>query len=111
MSLEAEVSGADDTTQKLADVIPGHEIPIDDQLFRRDCRSLLQVALSAELQPKERDIIQKRFGMIAGAEKGKQWTLEKLGSEYGVTRECIRQAEKRALAKLKSAFIHHQMVD
>ena len=38
-----------------------------------------------------------RFG-IGGKEKQ---TLEEIGKIYGVTKECIRQTEARALNKLK----------
>jgi RNA polymerase primary sigma factor len=111
MSLEAEVSGADDTKQRLGDIIPSEEIPIEEQLFRSDCKRFLYLAFNAELNAKEQEILQKRYGMMAGGGSDKNWTLERLGTQYGVTRECIRQTEKRAISKLRSAFIHHQMVD
>jgi RNA polymerase primary sigma factor len=111
LSLEAEVPGADDATQTLSDVIPAEEPSIEDELFKRDSRSFLYIALNSELKPKEKEILQKRYGMVAGSESDKKWTLEQLGAQFGVTRECIRQTEKRALQKLRSAFIHQQMVD
>ncbi len=111
LSMEAEVAGADDTTQRLSDVIPTDEPSIEDLFFKRDMKSFLYMALSANLNKKEKEILQKRYGMICHPDSNKKWTLEQLGSEFGVTRECIRQTEKRALAKLKSAFILQQMVD
>lgn len=111
VSLEAEIPGADDTSQKLVDLIPAEEAAIEDQLFKQDCKSFLYLALHSELNSKEREILQKRYGMKQGNGSDKTWTLERLGTQYGVTRECIRQTEKRAVLKLRSAFLHHQMVD
>ncbi|MBI5559866.1 MAG: sigma-70 family RNA polymerase sigma factor, partial [Deltaproteobacteria bacterium] len=50
----------------------------------------------ALLDENERRIISLRFGFDGEVE-----TLEKIGREFGVTRERIRQIEARALAKLK----------
>lgn len=111
LSLETEIPGADDAAQTLSDVIPSEELPIEERMFHHSSRTFLYLALNTTLCAKERDILQKRYGMIAASGSDKKWTLEKLGAEYGVTRECIRQSEKRALSKLRSAFIHQQMVD
>ena len=42
-----------------------------------------------------------RFG-LDGSERQ---TLEEIGKLYGVTKECIRQTEARALSKLKNSEI------
>ncbi len=111
LSLEAEVSGADETQQKLADVIPGDTPAIEDTLFNRDCKTFLLMAINQSLDTRESEILKKRFGMLSETDSFQKWTLERLGSQYGVTRECIRQTEKRALSKLKAAFVLQQMVD
>lgn len=49
------------------------------------------------LTPRERKIIQMRFGL----EWGDVHTLEEVGREFGVTRERIRQIEAKTLEKLK----------
>ena len=51
------------------------------------------------LSPREREIIKRRFGLNGPAE-----TLEEIGPTFGVTRERIRQIEKRALTKLQTCF-------
>jgi RNA polymerase primary sigma factor len=50
-----------------------------------------------QLTPKELFIIQQRFGLDDGAER----TLQDIGDELGVTRECIRKIEARALKKMR----------
>lgn len=49
------------------------------------------------LSPKERHIIENRFSLNSHPRA----TLEKIGKEFGVTRERVRQIEKNALRKLQ----------
>lgn len=48
------------------------------------------------LDQRERQIIEARFGLFDGVKK----TLQRIGDELGVSRERVRQIEKRALRKL-----------
>lgn len=52
----------------------------------------------ASLTSREERILRMRFGIGANADH----TLAKIGLEFGVTRERIRQIEARALRKLRS---------
>ena len=49
------------------------------------------------LTPRERRVLQLRFGLIDGHQR----TLEEVGKRFGVTRERIRQIESSALRKLR----------
>jgi len=49
------------------------------------------------LNPRERKVLELRFGLIDGRNR----TLEEVGREFGVTRERIRQIEAKALRKLR----------
>src|SRR5579864_246993 len=62
--------------------------------------TMLQLAVEAALDtliPRERRVLQLRFGLIDGHER----TLEEVGKRFGVTRERIRQIEVKALRKLR----------
>jgi RNA polymerase primary sigma factor len=54
-------------------------------------------ALLASLQPREEKILRLRFGMDGHPAE----TLEKIGQSFKVSKERIRQIEKKALRKLK----------
>lgn len=58
------------------------------------------------LDPREQQIIIRRFGLAQGQEP---LTLEALGEEMGVTKERIRQIEARALTKLRLAARDEQI--
>jgi RNA polymerase primary sigma factor len=49
------------------------------------------------LEPRLRDLIDRRFGL----KDGNPQTLEKIGQELGITRERVRQLETRALKELR----------
>jgi RNA polymerase sigma factor (sigma-70 family) len=50
------------------------------------------------LPPRERKVIELRFGLV----DGKGFSQEELGHEFGVTQERIRQIEEKALRKLRN---------
>jgi predicted Zn-ribbon and HTH transcriptional regulator len=61
-------------------------------------KSLIEGALKLIDQPREREIITRRFGL-----EGAKETLEQIGERLDITRERVRQLEKAALIRLKIA--------
>jgi len=57
------------------------------------------------LTPQERLIIEKRFGMFDGYSA----TLQDIGKQLHITRERVRQLEKRALTKLRAVMRNDQL--
>ena len=81
----------------LGELVPDDDAPDPEALAESAyARSEVAVAL-AELHDRERDVLELRYG-LAGNEPR---TLEEIGDLLGVTRERIRQIEKRTLAKLR----------
>ena len=60
-----------------------------------------------DLEPREREIIVRRFGLKRGTEP---LTLKEVGSEMGVSKERIRLIEARALNKLR-AVVQESNID
>ncbi|WP_277613335.1 sigma-70 family RNA polymerase sigma factor [Cryobacterium sandaracinum] len=59
------------------------------------------------LPPRERSILMSRFGLDGGAPQ----TLDQIAVVQGVTRERVRQIEKRALALLKVPRLERYLRD
>lgn len=64
-----------------------------------DYKATAQAALKHLRRDRDRQIIAKRFGFGLS----KKQTLEKIGRDFNITRERVRQIEKAALIKLRSA--------
>lgn len=79
------------------------EFIADDKILRPDQESAQRILhdqifeVLDELSPKERKILEMRYGLINGV----QHTLEEVGQEFGVTRERIRQIEAKVHEKLR----------
>ena len=96
LSIEAPLGDDSDMTRGdlLGDELAGqaaHREVEKQELSRR-----LTEALDA-LDPRERKILQMRFGL----ERGEERTLTEVAAVMGVSRERIRQIEQAALAKLR----------
>jgi RNA polymerase primary sigma factor len=71
-----------------------------DQPMQAAVRSLLNSYIGElldELGPREREVIEMRYGLKDGQPR----TLEEVGKAFNVTRERIRQIETRTLARLR----------
>jgi RNA polymerase primary sigma factor len=95
VSLEAPVGTEEDS--KLGDFIEDDDAlspaeATNRQLLKENIHDMLQY-----LTPRERKIIEMRFGLKDGVGH----TLEEVGKEFRVTRERIRQIEAKVLQKLK----------
>lgn len=88
----------DEDSSKIEDFIiddstitPDGKVTQDNLL--EDTRKILN-----QLSQKERDVLILRYGLDSN---GMKKTLDEIGSQYGVSRERIRQIETRAISKLK----------
>ena len=72
----------------------------DDRAVHHSLREHLEKALN-NLTEREAEVLRMRFGIPDGSEH----TLEEVGQRFKVTRERIRQIEKKALKKLRDSRI------
>ncbi|MDX1946506.1 MAG: sigma-70 family RNA polymerase sigma factor [Pirellulaceae bacterium] len=71
--------------------------PFSEQQYERLHKALGRML--TRLDPRERAIIRRRFGLD---DDGEVLTLQSLAAEIGVCKERVRQLEQRALAKLRT---------
>jgi RNA polymerase primary sigma factor len=105
VSLETPVGGEDDSS--LGDFIEDERavVPVDAaslQLLQEQLRGVLHT-----LGEREQRVMVLRYGLDGGDVR----TLEEVGSEFGVTRERIRQIEAKTLAKLRHPSRSEQLRD
>jgi RNA polymerase nonessential primary-like sigma factor len=87
----------DDPDRSLLDAIADERTPDPERVLQReDLQALIQQWL-AELNDKQREVVERRFG-LNGREIA---TLEEVGAEIGVTRERVRQIQVEALKRLR----------
>lgn len=86
----------EDDNSSLGNFITDEDDTIENIVTKRLLKEQINTMLDT-LTPKERNIIVLRFGLI----DDRMLTLEEIGEMYNVTRERIRQIEKKALSKLR----------
>ncbi len=96
VSLEAPV-GDEDEDSVLGEFIEDEKTLSPSQMAARQLLRDQLKEIVNELTPREQKILAMRFGL----EDGITHTLEKVGQEFGVTRERIRQIEAKALEKIQ----------
>jgi RNA polymerase primary sigma factor len=96
LSIEAPLSDDSDMTRGdlLGDEVAGQAA--HREVEKQELSARLAEALDL-LDPRERKILQMRFGL----ERGEERTLTEVAQVMGVSRERIRQIEQAALAKLR----------
>ncbi|MCB0195964.1 MAG: RNA polymerase sigma factor RpoD [Anaerolineae bacterium] len=105
MSLETPI-GTEENSY-LGDFIEDETVtgPVDaasKQLLKEQLHEIL-----SQLSDRERKVLEMRFGLNDGQGR----TLEEVGSEFGVTRERIRQIEAKALRKLRHPIRSRKLRD
>jgi len=97
VSLEAPL-GTDEDSARISEVIADTNAAAPfDHLVRTSDAELVQEVLGT-LSPKERAVLDMRFGLADGTPK----TLQEIGQHFRLTRERIRQIQNEALKKLRT---------
>lgn len=106
LSIESGLTLTENKELTLAEVIEDEKQNVEREVISNELKKDIKNALDL-LKDKEKNVVILRFGL---EDKQKQ-TLEEIGSSYGVTKECIRQIEKRALNKIANAeFIRNNLI-
>ncbi len=96
LSIDApyELSSGSEVT--LSDVLEDEKADVFSALESDALKHDLEFVIS-QLKEREQAVVRMRYGFGEWSRK----TLEEIGKIYGVTKECIRQTENRALRKLR----------
>ena len=97
ISIESPANQKEDSTKIVDYIVDESTITPDSMVSQESLSDDIRKMLN-QLSPKERDVLILRFGLD---NDGTKKTLDEIGSQYGVSRERIRQIENRAISKLK----------
>ena len=81
----------------VAEIVADDKTTVEENIEFEELKKDLNQVISV-LKDREQTVIKMRFGL----ENFGKTTLEDIGKLFGVTKECIRQTEMRALNKLRS---------
>ena len=97
VSLEQPIGDDDEKSTRGEFIADDRILRPDQDASRRILSDQIKEVLDT-LNPKERKILELRYGLMDGI----QHTLEEVGQEFGVTRERIRQIEAKVHEKLRN---------
>jgi len=107
MSLEAPV-GEEGEENQIRDFVSDTESATpEEEAAHEVLKDQLASTLEEVLTPREKLVLQLRFGLG----DGHQYPLEKVGEQLGVTRERVRQIEAEALRKLRHPLLSERFRD
>lgn len=100
VSLDQKIGAHCENSMSLCDMFSSYSDETTEQRCLATEREEMVRSLFDYLSPQEQMIIERRFGL--GGD-GKVHTLQEIGDQMGITRERIRQIEKKSLRRLHIA--------
>ena len=101
ISLEGNFDANNGSELAVADVIADDRQSVEESVEFEELKREISNVVST-LKDREQTVIKMRFGL----ENFTKTTLEDIGKMFGVTKECIRQTEARALNKLRNSLAY-----
>lgn len=96
ISIENGLEKADGKELNVADILADETTLVSANIEYQSLKDDINNVIST-LKEREQEVVKMRYGL----DDGERYTLEEIGNLYGVTKECIRQTELRALKKMK----------
>ena len=96
ISLDGNIENKDGNETTYSEIIADESVSVEENLEYEELKKEITNVIST-LKEREQIVIKMRFGL----ENAVKTTLEDIGKMFGVTKECIRQTEARALNKMK----------
>ena len=99
VSIEGSFDAKNGSELSVADILEDEQTSVEENIEFEELKQEIANVVST-LKEREQTVIKMRFGL----ENCAKTTLEDIGKLFGVTKECIRQTEMRALNKLRTSF-------
>ncbi len=105
ISIESGLENNDGKELNVADIICDENASATQNAEFEDLRSDILNVVST-LKEREQAVVKMRYGL----NDSDKLTLEEIGNIYGVTKECIRQTELRALKKMRFSVLGQEVL-
>ena len=96
LSIEGEFELSSGKEVTMADILVDEKASVSRDIETEALKNDI-VFIVNKLKEREAEVVRMRYGL----DDIKRYTLEEIGNIYGVTKECIRQTEKRAINKIR----------
>ena len=105
ISIESGLENSDGKEMNIADIIQDEKASATKEVEYENLKTDILNVIST-LKEREQEVVKMRYGLEDNARK----TLEEIGNIYGVTKECIRQTELRALKKMRFSVLGQEVL-
>lgn len=105
ISIESGLERADGKELNVADILEDKNASVSENIEYENLKNDIAIVIST-LKEREQDVVKMRFGLDNAA----KLTLEEIGNIYGVTKECIRQTEMRAIQKMRMSALSQDLL-
>lgn len=105
ISIESGLEKENGKDMNFADILEDEKASVTRDVEFKNLQNDINMVVST-LKEREQEVVRLRYGL----EDGDRMTLEEIGNLYGVTKECIRQTELRALKKLRSSNLSQELL-
>ena len=106
ISIEGSMECQNGKELNVADILEDTSADVSSSVEAENLKKDLEIVIST-LKDREQAIVKMRYGLGDITRR----TLEEIGNIYGVTKECIRQTELRALKKMRNNTLLSCYVD
>lgn len=100
ISIESGLETENGKDMNVADILEDEKANVYTSAEFEGLKNDIEIVVST-LKEREQDVVRMRYGLGDFARS----TLEEIGNIYGVTKECIRQTELRALKKIRTSAL------
>lgn len=105
ISIESGLEKENGRDMNFADILEDEKASVTRDVEFKNLQKDINMVVST-LKEREQEVVRLRYGLG----DGDRMTLEEIGNLYGVTKECIRQTELRALKKLRSSNLSQELL-
>ena len=105
ISIENGLEKSDGKDLNVADILADNSSLISENAEYQSLKDDIKNVIST-LKEREQEVVKMRYGL----DDTERYTLEEIGNIYGVTKECIRQTEMRALKKIRASALGQEIL-